>query len=240
VNCFSNALTDESPVGRRIIEAISWKLAAEFHRRHPGQMSIIETHPGGGQYDCLTFLRDRVILGHLNRVGGFTPKASERSILWENLWPRCVTNTGLREVLDEMSDGCGLKIPKKLPPTQSSSLSYRIMALVSAALAFEHSEWEWRAGTEDTSGHPCPDSRDVWFLQLSMDQELRSAKSAEKDGLLGRLSYWFLLKDDEPLCCISDEARYWNGNDPVIDLASKYKARRNVFELSGLVLGKLS
>lgn len=203
-------------------------------------MYIIETHPGGGQYDCLTFIRDQTILGHLNRVGGFTPKASERSIHWENLWPRCMTNKGLGEVLDEMSAGCGLKIPKILPPTQSSSLSYRIMALVSAALAFELSEWEWRGGIEDTSGYPCPDSRDEWFLRLSMDQELRSATSAEKDGLLGRLSYWFLLKDDEPLCCISDDARYWNGNDQAIDLAGKYMVRRNIFELSGLVLGQLS
>jgi hypothetical protein len=240
VNFFSSALTDECPVGRRIIEAISWKLAAEFHRRHPEQITIIETHPGGGQYDCLTFVRGQEILGHLNRVGGFTPKTSKRSIQWESLWPRCGTNTGLGEILDEMSDGCGLKIPKKLPSTRPSSLGYRVMALLSASLAFESSKWQWRAGTEDTSGYACPDSRNEWFIRLSMDKELRFAQSMEKDGSQGRLRYWFLLKGDKPLCCISDEARYWNGRDPVVELYEKYKVHRNIFELAGLIQGQLS
>lgn len=222
-----------------MIEAVGWKLAAEFHRRHPDGLSIIETHPGGGQYDCLSFVRENSVVGHLNRVGGFTPEATARSIQWGELWPRCVTNTGLGEVLDAMSTGCGFEIPNKLPPTRPSTLCYRIIASVSAALAFELGAWEWRNGTEDTSGHPCPDSRDEWFGQLSMDQELRTAKSEEGCGMLGRLRYWFLLKDDYPVCCISDEAKYWNGCDSTIDFSGMYELNRSIFGLSGLVLSNL-
>lgn len=226
-------------VGRRIIEAISWKLASEFHRRHPDRMSIIETHPGGGQYDCLSFFCEKEVIAHLNRVGSFTPNASEHVISWENLWPRCMSNEGLREVLDEMSEACRLEIPKKLPPTQPASLSYRVMAQISAALCLDLSEWEWRAGDEDTSGWPAPDSRDHWFGLLSMEEELRCAKAMEQNGSLGRLGYWFLLQDDEPRCCISDDARYWSNSSPSVDLMANYKKNRSVYGLAGTVLANL-
>lgn len=35
-----------------ILEAASWRLTAELVRRYPNRFSVIETHPGGGQYNC--------------------------------------------------------------------------------------------------------------------------------------------------------------------------------------------
>ena len=37
-----------------VLEAASWRLASELVRRHPVTTRILHTHPGGGQYDCLT------------------------------------------------------------------------------------------------------------------------------------------------------------------------------------------
>ena len=67
------SLTDQPPLGdnsedeffpdisgrdpaRSILEAASWRLTAELVRRYPDRFSVIETHPGGGQYDCITLI----------------------------------------------------------------------------------------------------------------------------------------------------------------------------------------
>ena len=39
---------------KQLIEIASWRIVSELYRRHPGKFKIIETHPGGGQYDCLS------------------------------------------------------------------------------------------------------------------------------------------------------------------------------------------
>ncbi len=45
---------DVTSVQRSVLEAASWRLAAELCRRHPDRLRIYELHPGGGQYDCLS------------------------------------------------------------------------------------------------------------------------------------------------------------------------------------------
>ena len=43
-------------LGKQIKEALSWKLATELWRRFPDKFYLIETHSGGGQYECLSFI----------------------------------------------------------------------------------------------------------------------------------------------------------------------------------------
>jgi hypothetical protein len=40
-----------------VTRALAWWLAAELIRRHPADLREIETHPGGGQYDCISLYR---------------------------------------------------------------------------------------------------------------------------------------------------------------------------------------
>jgi hypothetical protein len=35
-------------------EAASWQLTAELVSRYPDRFMVIETHPAGGMYDCIT------------------------------------------------------------------------------------------------------------------------------------------------------------------------------------------
>ena len=60
-----------------LTELASWTLATEVMRRAPELLRIIETHPGGGQYDCLSMVR---IVPHLLCV---RLTASEVSLLSE-------------------------------------------------------------------------------------------------------------------------------------------------------------
>jgi hypothetical protein len=55
--------------------ALAWWIAAEMIRRHPDDMRVIETHPGGGMYDCLSLYRrypQDSLVAHMNLVGHIT------------------------------------------------------------------------------------------------------------------------------------------------------------------------
>ena len=57
-----------------VVNAGSWTVAVEFTRAAPG-LQVFETHPGGGQYDCLTLVADDVKVD-INRVGSIHAHAS--------------------------------------------------------------------------------------------------------------------------------------------------------------------
>ena len=58
-------------IDRTVLEAASWRLASELVRRHPLTTRVPHTHPGGGQYDCLTITSPTGVGGavQLNRNG---------------------------------------------------------------------------------------------------------------------------------------------------------------------------
>jgi hypothetical protein len=54
----------------QLVEIASWRLLSELHRRHPTQFTVIATHPGGGQYDCLLiFDTEQRHIADFNRKG---------------------------------------------------------------------------------------------------------------------------------------------------------------------------
>src|SRR6516162_6051559 len=57
-----------------LVELASRTLATELMRRAPKVLRIVETHPGGGQYDCLSIIRTdpNLHLCAFNRLGSFT------------------------------------------------------------------------------------------------------------------------------------------------------------------------
>ncbi len=44
-------------ISASLIQAAAWWVAAELIRRHPDRLTVIETHHGGGIYDCLSIFR---------------------------------------------------------------------------------------------------------------------------------------------------------------------------------------
>lgn len=51
-------LGEQCPVGNTTVTvALAWWIAAELARRHLAELRILETHPGGGQYDCVSVYR---------------------------------------------------------------------------------------------------------------------------------------------------------------------------------------
>lgn len=220
-------------------EALSWKLVSELHRRHPGDFTVIETHPGGGQYDCLSLWAGSQTVADLNRVGGFNVFSGDRSIPWQELWPAALVEGGIADLLDRMSRECGLSIPAQLPPTGPETLVYRVMAGVSAALVFDKASWEWRNGQLDTSGCDDQGYRDQWF------EAFPGAKAAARAGLPDtpfgnpKYGFWFLLKDDQPIVCLSKTSLCWDSDGAESNLTTLYRLDRRIHALVGVVLGML-
>ncbi len=48
-------------VNQQLVEIASWRIVSELIRRHPEKFTVIETHPGGVQYDCLTLYDEQTI-----------------------------------------------------------------------------------------------------------------------------------------------------------------------------------
>jgi hypothetical protein len=227
------------PPSPQLREALSWKLVSELHRRHPGDFTVIETHPGGGQYDCLSLWAGSQTVADLNRVGGFNVFSGGQGIPWQELWSAGLVEGGIADLLDRMSRECGLTIPAQLPPTGPETLVYRVMAGVSAALVFDKASWEWRNGQLDTSGCNDQGYRDQWF------DAFPGAKAAARAGLPdapfgnSKYGFWFLLKDDQPMVCLSKNSLCWDSAGEEFNLTALYRRERRIHGLVGVVLGML-
>lgn len=97
----------------RWLEAISWRLAVEVMRRRPGELRMIETHMGGGQYDQLTIYRRRDLgqgspfLISLNRVGSAFFKGPN-SEPWREIWTAALGAKDPKTTVDELERRAGL------------------------------------------------------------------------------------------------------------------------------------
>jgi hypothetical protein len=215
---------------RMLREVLSWKLASEFHRRHPSGLSIIETHPGGGQYDCLTFIRQGKVLAHLNRVGSFTPMEAPTAVIsWDQIWKRGLMEDGIGEVLDQMSRSCGLPVPAKLPSTNRESLTYRVMAGIISSLVFDASGWEWRNGQEDTSGDGNQLVRDRWLSLFPDMKNQEPLPDGEDFSGNTKYSFWFLVCDGIPVLRVTRDA-ICDGRGGGINLMDSYQSGRRILD----------
>ena len=193
---------------RKLIEAMSWRIASTLLRRHPELLRLVETHPGGGTYDCLS-LYNRVDndLGdlHLNRGGSATVfrKFDETSdpdhmSQWRTIWPEAAVADDLRLVVEELERLCGLPWVHKLPRSTAEVLTFRIVSAFLTANAFSSADWECRMGYTDTSGPLCGGVRREFFEPFPELQKRLSVQEPEDFMDEPAYRFWFLLRDDEP------------------------------------------
>ncbi|WP_375502610.1 hypothetical protein [uncultured Jatrophihabitans sp.] len=102
-----------------VIEAVSWRLASELHRRHPSTTGLLRWHPGGGQSDCLSLRSTSGEEGdiRLNRNGTiqvtarFDGRAPTRPpTTWDDY-----LRADPRQFLHGLESDAGLPAPSTLP-----------------------------------------------------------------------------------------------------------------------------
>lgn len=211
-----------------VIEAASWRLASELYRRHPKRLRLWRGHPGGGQYDVL-YLQDRLggagkVL--LNRAG--TIQIHERfdsaaEIPWEPTGWLEYLAAEPREFLDRVERAAGLTAPAHLPSATRESLSYRVLAALTATGFKTVHPVVIEAGYIDTSGGDCYSNEKL--DQFPIDPELRRVRDDDFYGESG-YRFWIPVRDNEPLMAIEQStATVWFAKgQKSIDLMQNYVA----------------
>ena len=226
---------------RIIRECLSWKLATEFMRRHPEYGTLIEAHPGGGQYDCLAFYSEGKMSLAINRVGSITllEDTSMAQIDFTQVWQRGLEEDGIKRILDEMSELVRIPIPKPLPSTTREALTCRIITVIMCAMIFDKRVWQCLNGQEDTSGYGDQGKRDKWFDQFPAAGEQRRKFETENSMELPRYHFWFIHRDQKPITCLSKKAFWYPQDGSSEDLMKQYRQGASVESLAAKILATL-
>jgi type III secretion system-like peptide-binding chaperone len=220
-----------------LIELASWTLATELMRRAPKLLRIVETHPGGGQYDCLSIIRtDRNLhLCALNRLGSFTAfgrfDSGHDCSSQIDVWDRIARGDSTRILVDEICRTLHLPGPSPLPAATNVSLTYRVITAMLRTKTFSPVRWSCLNGFHDSSGFEgCGIRNDLFSAFPTVQVPLSSEKS--KDSSLSRATdFWFFCCKDEPIICFEIAGRAYSTKGVMIELQPKYARRRSIYDV---------
>lgn len=219
-------------------EILSWRLMAELLRRHPEIGTLIETHPGGGQYDCLTIFGEGQSIASLNRRGDFTPLFNwEAQVSHEQIWHPCLAEEGFTLVLNKLSKALKMKVPKQLSKTTPEVLVYRVIAGLLGYSLLDKNPMECRNGQMDTSGEADHAHREAWFNSFPTAlTERRQFDQSASPRANTTYHFWFILRGKEPVLGFSTNGNAHTKEGLMIDLMEIYKRRRKLEDVIGALI----
>lgn len=215
--------------GRQLKEILSWRLATELWRRYPDRFFLIETHPGGGQYDCLSLIEMEEGLSSvlsINREGSLHLTYGRTPGVWPDWSERMATDPGF--FLDELSDCLGMDVPQPLPQSSPSTIAFRFICEFLTHATGRLNHWECRNGFLDTSGWACG-RHDDWFDCFPALKNPDHPKRMIHGELDPDCCYWFLLKDMLPRLCIDIGGGLYNPEGETYDLVAIYSRHKRIW-----------
>lgn len=220
-------LTDATSVQRSVVEAASWRLAAELCRRHPERLRVYELQPGGGQYDCLSIAaggEDPRSLVQLNRYGsihtfgrldGHEPDVEPRS------WAAYLAEDPYLFVRT-LEDDTALPAPPEVPATVAHTLVYRLLAAAAAVDVLGVRRRRIVSGYFDSSGEPCR-ARNELFADFPAADRRRADDSGERPLGIAEYRFWFVLDAGRPVACFDIAGFAWDAAGTQVDLMQAYQ-----------------
>lgn len=215
---------------RQLEEVLSWRLVTEIWRRFPNRYSLIETHPGGGQYDCLCLIEIdhnfRSVLD-VNRSGGSVHVHHGREPQSWPEWSECML-ADPRHFLDAIGDAIGIAAPCSLPKSTATTISFRYACEFLTHTIGRLETWECRNGFCDTSGYG-GGKREAWFNPFPGIGVAQPPKRLVDGRLDSACCYWFLLRNSKPILCIDTDGRLYKLNGDVHDLVAIYANYKRIW-----------
>ena len=219
-----------------LVELASWTLATEVMRRAPEVLRIVETHPGGGQYDCLSIIRtDRDFhLCALNRLGSFTAfkrfDSGHDCSSQIDVWDRIARGDSTRTLVDEICRTLHLPGPSPLPAATPVSLTYRVITAMLRTKTFSPVRWRCLNGFL-ASGFGGSEIRRHLFSSFPTVQ-IPSSSETSKDSVLSRAAdFWFLCCEDEPIICLEIAGCAYFREGVMIEVQPEYARRRSIYDV---------
>lgn len=143
-------MDDRMSLEPRLIHLQSWWVASELTRRQP-DLGLIETHPGGGTYDCLSIIRwcpqpDPFI--DLNRNGSLHVHPDHIGAL---TWTEESQAEDRRFAVRRLEELAELPAPAKTPRTTPQTLTHRLVYQLLLLGLNDRRPWHIRNARVDSS-----------------------------------------------------------------------------------------
>ena len=231
-------------MNKQLREIASWRIVSELLRRYPNKFIIIETHPGGGTYDCLSLYtkKDEHCIS-LNRGGSLhvfmrfdSQHAHHESY---PVWDELSNHENYKGVLDTICRLMNLKVPHHLPPSTSSVLVYRFIATFLAHSSFGVDFWECRNGMFDSSApYECGGVKNDFDHFPKAKERLRINL---KGDVLNQPAYrfWFIKKNNEPVLCLETSGKLWTKEGLEYNLMEIYKKEKRIWPIIYQTAGEM-
>lgn len=230
---------EQTPVASRpISQALAWWIGAELVRRHPEELRIIETHPGGGQYDCVSVYRvagdaaEPEVVVHMNVDAGahlthqswFSEEDAERFNWLEVL----LTQDRRNYVVAQLEQAEGLTSPKRTPTTTSASIGPLVISAFLQRSLLGPARWRADNGVADSSSYGAA-VRDALFEKMPDSRLWASSAPAAGFGM-AEYRFWFLSREgpdgeesSAPAVAIDTwSGLLWSGAETRVDLMNCY------------------
>jgi len=229
---------------RQLIEAASWRLVAEILRRHP-YLRVMETHPGGGQYDCLSILlgggasepRSQIALNRLGSVHFF--RGADHLDHWPEFWSDYLSAPDPRRIVSELCAKAGLPAVTHLPASTPAVVVYRFIAAFLASTILGRENWECRNGFHDSSGMEGSFVSRESFAAFPAALARLSIRLADDPLDQPACRFWFICKSGKPQLCLETMGRAWDLKGAEFDLMKLYRVRRRIWPVVSFVAGDL-
>lgn len=224
-------------MNRQLTEVASWRIVSELLRRFPGKFQVIETHPGGGMYDCLSIFSNARHVADFNRAGSFHVFDSSSGQSPLDIW-HLLAEEDIKDVLDLVCRSLELKAPAKLPPSTPAVIVYRFIAAFLGHSVFGKDEWECRNGYFDSSGMTECSINSAF--ELFPEAKDRARVSLPSDLLqIPAYRFWFIKKNGNPVICLETTGLAWNTKGQTFNLNELYKIDKKIWPVVWAVAGHL-
>lgn len=220
----------------------SWWVASELLRRHP-ELQIVETHPGGGQYDCLAIIGEQspdelhIDLNRAGRMHVHTLIASrfdrtQWGIEHPIEWSTELDQADRRLIPRYLEDAVGLAAPTQTPITTPKTLTFRVIYHLLLFALNEEAEWDARNGQLVSSGM-VSGSEPPHFNNIESAQDALHRSTPHSGQGNPRYDYWGMLRDDQCLGLFqTDGTLHRPGTDPVALMAIYNANKRDILPTS--------
>jgi hypothetical protein len=196
-------------------------------------LRVVETHPGGDEFDCLTLVPLPGTLPslkgiELNKRGAAHVFRRDDEITLDGFWDALATADDPRVVVKQLEDEAGLPGPATTPPDSAVTLTYRVVATFLTHGVLSKSRWECRSGITDASdGGAGP--RASWFRGFPQAQTRLGLR--DTDDIRGEPAYrfWFLVDDNEPRVCFETTGWAWDTHGKATKMLPLFQRERRVW-----------
>lgn len=220
-------------INKQLIEIASWRMVSEIFRCYPNMFDLVETHPGGGLYDCLSLYdkkNDEVM--SFNRNGSLhyfkNCRTGEKQLFSDNeFWEKTVEYGDPKRIVTMVLEHIGLVWPPVRPISTPEILVYRYIAEFLTHSAFGRHEWRCVNGFHDTSGYSSGELNDFELFPSSAKIQ---RSMPEKFGNTA-YNFWFIKKNGESLLCLAEDGTLMCRDGSIYSLPELYKKDRRIWYL---------